>query len=119
MIAMWSGAFWGHLFAHLILLPLSRAGVPADPATVTSTDDTSMTHLGLAPGPLGALRAAITAGTVTILVLHDDSDDAALVDAFAPRALFSARVELTDAEEHRLYAGFGEVSVGAAYRLPG
>lgn len=115
-----SGAFWGHLFAHLVLMPLSRVDDLKAPAVSTWVEDNgSLSHLGLNPRALGALRAAMVPGTTTIFVLHDTSEEAVVADVLRASPNFSARIELAPIEERRLYAGFGEMVAAPSERVAG
>lgn len=93
-----SGAFWGLLFAHLFLLPLSRLDLSTDPAFVA---DHSMEHLGISADLLDTVRRSVHPGGSALFVLGHDtatmSDDAAVI-----------RVGPTAVQSARLRAGFGE-----------
>lgn len=106
-----SGSFWGLLFAHLFLLPISyQPALGEQPPSALEPDPTttSLAHLGLGPDRLGTLRAAARPGTTAAFLLHVDGQDSTLELAFPREEFASMIIRLTADEQRRLYAGFGE-----------
>lgn len=102
--AVLSGSFWGLLFAHLFLLPLTH--VPGlQPAS--AQESSSLGHLGLGPEQLAKIRAVTGPGTSTAFLLHDDDHDPGSA-AFGAVPHTRTTIRLTTEEQRRLYAGFGE-----------
>lgn len=105
-----SGAFWGLLFAHLFLLPLSR-----DPATGPAGADRALDHLGITADVVERLRGRTGTGSVAFL-LHDAEADEALiaVPVRAGEPATALTIHFTDVQVRRLQAGFAGAPSGCA-----
>jgi uncharacterized membrane protein len=101
---MLSGAFWGMLFAHLFLIPLSR---DESPGPAPAEADHSLGLLGISPDQLVALRGPIAPGVSALFVLHDHGQADAVTTTFGAGRDPVAALCLTPLEARRLYAGFG------------
>lgn len=105
-----SGAFWGLLFAHVFLLPISLA---SPHRLERRSADASLSHLGLGPGRLAIIRDLVTPDRSALFVVHADDQSDRLDVAMGRRMAHSAKIRLTPLQSQRLYAGFGEtVDVG-------
>ncbi len=110
-----SGAFWGLLFAHLFLLPLSHH----QPAHQTLEGDRTLAHLGIGPTQLHSIRGLVTPGSSALFTVTDGhpgtgaaADRLAIaIDKVFPTAGDTERrataIALSPAQTQRLYAGFG------------
>lgn len=101
-----TGAFWGMLFAHLVLIPLSRI---QSPALGPALPDPSLDHLGLTEAALAPVREAVHRGSSALFVLHPDDATDAVLAALAPARTGApaASVRLGEDQQRRLYAAFG------------
>lgn len=116
-----SGAFWGLLFAHLFLLPLSHS--QTRPQRLEG--DHTLVHLGIGQAQLHKIRQLVTPGSSALFVMTgghladnqaagDETDAAsrvaATVDKFVSRLgeadYRSTAIVLSAAQTGRLYAGF-------------
>lgn len=113
-----SGAFWGLLFAHLFLLPLSH--VPS--AGQRLRDDHTLAHIGIGHGEMDTIRGLVTPGSSALFVVAEEN--AAIrnepchthpVTVAINRSLSglgavehqTAVIALTPAHTERLYTAFG------------
>lgn len=100
-----TGAFWGLLFAHLFLLPLSLAD---DGPEVGGQLDRSLRTIGFDDGVLSDIRAAIGPGCSALFIVHADSSTSRLPMALPTLAPALAAIRLTSDESRRLYHGFAD-----------
>lgn len=98
-----TGAFWGLLFAHLFLLPLS-----AGRDGVEHQADRSLQTLGFDDPLLTAIRAAIGPGSSAVFVVHADTTTQQLPQALPMLTPVLSAIQLTTEESRRLYTGFAE-----------
>lgn len=103
-----TGAFWGLLFAHLFLLPLSVAD---DGPGVDGQTDRSLRTIGFDGQVLSDIRAAIGPGCSALFVLHADTSTDRMPLALPALAPALAAIRLTSDESRRLYTGFADRSV--------
>lgn len=97
-----TGSFWGMLFGHLFLLPLSNEVPPAKHTGLT----TSLAHLGFGRDRLETIRSVTRPGTVSAFLLHDDDQHPAESKVFSSVSHMTMALSLD--QHRRLYAAFGE-----------
>ena len=110
-----SGAFWGLLFGHLFLLPITHGPRHRHPnaATPGAVRD-PLAHLGLGAGPLTAIRDAVVPGSSALFVLHADDQAENVTAAIGRRRRPAVTIALSPTESSLLTIGFGEPSTAAA-----
>ncbi len=109
-----SGAFWGLLFAHLFLLPITHGpNIETDPGSACATDE-PLAHLGLGVGPLTAIRDAVVPGSSAVFVLHADDQAEKVAAAIGRRRHPAVTIALSASQSSMLSSGFGEPSTAAA-----
>ncbi len=98
-----SGAFWGLLFAHLFLIPLSYA---EQPCIALGQSDETLAPLGLTAEHLAAVRALVTRGTSAVFALHSDEDLDRLATVLGCDDDKRIEIVLDSHQRHRLLVGF-------------
>lgn len=99
-----SGAFWGLLFAHLFLLPISLAS-PSSPAPENL--DEALRALGVDAGFVDTVRERIVPGTSALFLV--DSSRTSLGSSWPPEEAFElAELRLSAEQSDRLHAGFDD-----------
>lgn len=95
-----SGAFWGMLFAHLFLIPLSHdeSGSPRH-----RPPDRSLDHLGLPECRLAEIRSHVRPGRSALFVLHEHGP----AEPWMSTTPAIHVIRFRPVEARRLYAGFG------------
>lgn len=100
-----SGAFWGLLFAHLFLMPISYSEPPDIP--IEQYDD-ALAPLGVTAERLADIRSLMTPGTSAVLALHSDESLDALSAVLGGRDQSHVAIVLDPVQSRRLLAGFAE-----------
>lgn len=100
-----TGAFWGLLFAHLFLIPLSYAQPPT--ITLDHPDD-ALAPLGLTAEHLATVRSLLVPGSSAVLALHSDESLAEICAALGPPGQQDVTIVLDPVQTRRLLAGFAE-----------
>lgn len=109
-----TGAFWGLLFGHLFLLPITHSP-HADTATASSeVVQEPLTHLGMGSDQLMAIRGQVVPGSSAVFVLHADDEAEKVAAAIGRRRRPAVTIELSPSQSSLLYIGFGEPSAAAA-----
>ncbi len=99
-----SGAFWGLLFAHLFLLPISL-GSP--PAPTPERLDAALGAIGVDADFVRAVRERIVPGTSALFLV--DSTPDAVGSGWPPEEAFElAELRLSAEQSDRLHAGFDD-----------
>ena len=99
-----SGAFWGLLFAHLFLLPISLAAAPSP--TADHVDD-ALGAIGVDADFVDTVRDRIVPGTSALFLL-DATSQVPTIPWPATEAVHLAEVRLSPEQSHRLHAGFDD-----------
>jgi uncharacterized membrane protein len=99
-----SGAFWGLLFAHLFLLPISLAAAP--PSAAEHLDDV-LGAIGVDADFVDTVRDRIVPGTSALFLL-DAPSPAATNPWPAGEAVQLAELRLSPEQSDRLHAGFDD-----------
>ncbi|HEY5786048.1 MAG TPA: DUF1269 domain-containing protein [Microlunatus sp.] len=99
-----SGAFWGLLFAHLFLIPISLGAAPSP--TADHLDD-ALGAIGVDADFVDTVRDRIVPGTSALFLL--DTTAPATTSAWPPTdAVHLADLRLTAEQSDRLHAGFDD-----------
>lgn len=102
-----SGAFWGLLFAHLFLLPIS---LRKPPALVADDLDDVLSRLGISATFLRIVREHVVPGTSALFVLASTGSVADAAAGRLPQLAATSRGQLvlSAQEAERWHAGFDE-----------
>jgi len=99
-----SSAFWGLLFAHLFLLPISL-GSTSSPAPENL--DVALRALGVDAAFVRTVRERIVPGTSALFLV--DSSQASVGSSWPPEEAFElAELRLSVEQSDRLHAGFDD-----------
>lgn len=109
-VAPLSGAFWGLMFASLFLLPISMQSttklVHDDPDR--DSGDIALHRIGLDAGFLSAVRSSVVPGTSAFFLLVSSEVSAEVAAAMSAAGSCVARLELSEAQQVQLRAGFDD-----------
>ena len=99
-----SGAFWGLLFAHLFLIPITLDAAPS--ATAEHLDD-ALGAIGVDAAFVGTVRHRVVPGTSAVFLL--DTTSPAMTSTWPPNdAVHLADLRLSREQSNRLHAGFDD-----------
>jgi len=98
------GAFWGLLFAHLFLIPITLAAAPS--ATADHLDD-ALGAIGVDADFVGTVRHRVVPGTSALFLL--DTTSPPMTGTWPPTdAVHLADLRLSPEQSDRLHAGFDD-----------
>ncbi|GAB3738478.1 DUF1269 domain-containing protein [Amycolatopsis oliviviridis] len=98
------GGFWGLLFGLIFLVPLLGMAVGAAIGALTG----SLTHVGIDEDFIATVRTHVTPGTSALFVMADDAVLDRVAEPFKETGATLLTTNLSDEEEARLRAAFGE-----------
>ncbi|MFB9924215.1 DUF1269 domain-containing protein [Amycolatopsis halotolerans] len=98
------GTFWGLLFGLIFLVPLLGAAVGAAIGALTG----SLRHVGIDEEFVDTVRTQVTPGTSALFVMSDNAVLDRVAEPFKETGASLLTTNLSDEEEARLRAAFGE-----------
>ncbi|MFC9258129.1 DUF1269 domain-containing protein [Amycolatopsis thailandensis] len=98
------GGFWGLLFGLIFLVPLLGMAVGAAIGALTG----SLSHVGIDDDFVATVRARVTPGTSALFVMADGAVMDRVAEPFKETGATLLTTNLSDEEEARLRAAFGE-----------
>ncbi|GAA3639092.1 DUF1269 domain-containing protein [Microlunatus ginsengisoli] len=109
-----TGAFWGLLFGHLFLLPITEGSRAESDSAFSGAAQEPLAHLGRGADRLEAIRDRVVPGSGAVFVLHADDQADKVATAIGRRRRRVVTVELSPSQSTQLYTGFGVFSTAAA-----
>ena len=109
-----TGAFWGLLFGHLFLLPITHGPHTGTGAAFSGAVQDPLAHLGLGADLLTDVRDQVAPGSSALFVVHADDQAEKVVAVIGRRRRPAVTITMSPSQSSLLYLGFGEPSTAAA-----